>query len=142
MPERFSPAVISNAFAIGDFDLKRFPKSWDKDTAIWETKDEGDPRPDYLGVSSKLSNLSCTRMRRPIGSGDVNRAALTKRAFDYARQLGVDRRLIVTNSSATNTVSFIRMIDGVPIWQEAEGFEVTFGSRGGTFVIQLAVAAA
>lgn len=67
LPETFSPAVVSNAFVLGDFDLKRFPKSWDKDTSIWERRYDLDPRPDYLSIVPRFSELSCKRYRRPIG---------------------------------------------------------------------------
>jgi hypothetical protein len=129
LPERFSRAVVSNAFVIGDFDLQRLPKSW-VDGAVVRDGDERDPRPDNLLITPRLSNLSCSRQRRPIGVGDVNRQALAKRAFDYARQVGVDRALIVTNHVATNVVSFVRVIDGIPMMEDTEGFEVSFGDHG------------
>jgi hypothetical protein len=130
LPNSFPTAVVSNAFVIGEFDLKRFPKSVDAAFTIRDGAGSRDPMPDYLAHEPKYSNLSCRRDRRLVGFGDATYDGMIKRALEYARELGIDRALLRTYHTGTNGVSFVRVVDGIRLMDDIEGFSVTFGSRG------------
>jgi hypothetical protein len=127
--QKFSAAAVSNALALGGFQLKPFPKSLAKPITIWDKEIEGDPRPDYLLVSPEFG-ITCRRQRHPVGKGDTN--ALVERTWQYAQRLGIDKSLLAQkeNSEGGWTVSLCRKIDGIPFWDATQGFSVQYGAHG------------
>lgn len=128
--QRFSAAAVSNAIVLGKFELKPFPKTFDKRMTVWDKSVEGDPQPDYFSIEPEMGLLAFRRQRHHVGEGDYPPDALIKRTWQYAGQLGLDRSLLAQAIVMDGTISLPRKVDGIAFRDDMEGFSVQYGPRG------------
>ena len=130
-PQSFSAVSVSNALTLGAFELKPFPKSFTKPITICDKAVDNDPQPDYFSLDPGWSSITIVRERKHVGQGDADPAALVRRTWQYALQMGLDEALLVKDAHTDNsTISFPRKIDGMAFWQDLAGFSVQYGAQG------------
>ncbi len=148
-PEIFSRAVISNAIVLGSLQNKGFPKPstnricWDLDNCPCGHPCTFSVEPDDGTISYSLPGF-----RNGAPADLPSDEALTKRAWECAFQLGVDRTQLVFKEIAGNfcqydergrlvsnnvcgrRISFARRIDGWDCYSDNEGFLIELGNHG------------
>ena len=92
-PHPFSATVISNAIVLASLQSKGFPKSSTNDFYILEDKGPNYPGiiPEIFNISPKSATISYWSPHSDTNSSGIPAdEILTRRAWAYARQLGVD----------------------------------------------------
>ncbi len=151
-PRPFSASVISNAVILASLQDKGFPKPSTNAFFIWSA-----PNPCGMGFSvfsilPASTTISFSSPNQNLSTNNIPDAeTVTKRAFECAAQLGLDRAYMVPKNvcSSSNAVGcdqtltsgicgrgifLSRKLDGVSFWGDAnngaDGFSIEFGSRG------------
>ncbi len=128
--QHFSFAAVSNALALGAFDLTPLPKTFTKPITLWDKQIEGDPEPDYFTVEPNLGLVTFRRQRRLVAKGDATPAARLARTWQYAAQIGMDRTQLIQGATVDDSVGLSRRLDGVPFRDDMEGFSIQYGAQG------------
>jgi hypothetical protein len=127
LPRVFSAVTISNAVILASFQNKGFPKPSTNRIVIWADSSEGEPQPPDFEITPDAGEMSYSLGDRAPDSATnyFKDATAVERAWDCLAQLGVDRKQFVKISVAPDGewgVFLPRQIDGVPFYDESEGF--------------------
>ena len=135
LPQVFTAAGISNGVVLAGFEKKGFPRPSTNEICLWADHPEGEPRPPSFAVHPRYGQMSYDLGDRASGSPmeSARDEAAVKRAWRCAAQLGVDLgQLVQTNAGGPGTggVFLPRQLDGIPFFDETEGFQIMFGKDG------------
>lgn len=137
VPRVFSAATISNAVILAGFQDKGFPKPSTNRIIIWADHSEHETMPPYFSVLPDLGQISFTLGdRTPEGKQEIFKTEAVERGWKCLLQLGVDRdQFLKTNAAnhGTGGVFLPRIIDGIPVQNEDQGFQLGLGRDGRIF---------
>ena len=135
LPQVFTAAGISNGVVLAGFEKKGFPRPSTNEICLWADHSDGEPSPPYFAIHPRYAQMSFSLGDRAPGSpmDSARDEAAVKRAWRCAAQLGVDlQQLVQTNAGGPGTggVFLPRQLDGIPFFDETEGFQIMFGKDG------------
>lgn len=133
VPRVFSATTISNAIVLAGFRDKGFPKPSTNRIIIWADHSEYETMPPYFSVLPDVGQISFTLGNRtPEGKPEISKTEAIERAWKCLFQLGVDRdQFLKTNAASYGTVGIFlpRIIDGIQVQNEDQGFQVRLGKE-------------
>ena len=135
LPQVFTAAGISNGVVLAGFEKKGFPQPSTNEVCLWADHPDGEPRPPYFAIHPRFGQMSYDLGDRAPGSPmeSARDEAAVKRAWRCAAQLGVDlQQLVQTNAGGPGAggVFLPRQLDGIPFFDETEGFQIMIGREG------------
>lgn len=135
LPQIFSAAMISNGIVLAGFEKKGFPRPSTNEVVLWADHPKGEPRPPHFVIHPRFGQMSYELGDRASGSPmeSARDEAAVRRAWEYVAHLGVDLgQLVKTNAGGPGTggVFLPRQLDGIPFFDETEGFQIMFGKDG------------
>ena len=153
LPNTFTDQVISNAVVLASFQSKGIPRASTNRTTLWDHNrvDGDDPLAGWLSILPDIGMIEFGMRNHAAGSSEAipSDEMIAKRAWGWVAQLGIDPAQLSQGRIQDNgceydskgkiapdgyiggrTITLFRRIDGVDFQNEAQGFNIEFGSHG------------